>query len=261
MGIPLVAGREFVRGDNESAPPVAVVNQAMVAQYWRGENPVGKRLQVHNRWMQVVGVAANSKYRTLLEESKPFFYVPLRQNFSGQVNLNIRTSQRTETIAAALVGEIHALDSGLAVSQVISAREQVNRSTSSQRIAVTLLGVFGALALFLAVIGLYGVMSYAVSQSTRELGLRKALGARSSDLVWLVASHGAAMTALGIVLGGVVALLLTRLIATLLYHHSPNDALAFGSAFAIMGGASFSGCLVPALRAARADPLRALRGL
>jgi macrolide transport system ATP-binding/permease protein len=261
MGIPLVAGREFTRGDNEAAPLVAVVNEAMVAQYWRGENPVGKRVQVQGRWMQVVGVATDSKYRTLLEAAKPFFYVPLRQNFSGQVNLNIRTRQRAETIASALVGEIHALDSGLAPSDVISMREQVTRSTSAQRIAVTLLGVFGGLALLLAVIGLYGVMSYAVSQSKRELGLRKALGARSSDLVWLVASQGAAMTALGIVLGGGAALLLTRPIATLLYHVGPHDALAFGSAFAIMGVASFSGCLVPALRAARTDPLRALRDL
>jgi predicted permease len=261
MGIALVAGREFARGDNETAPLVAIVNESMVAQYWRGQSPVGTRLQVQGRSMRVVGVAANSKYRTLLEPPKPFFYVPLRQNFSGQVSINIRTRQRAETVAATLVSEIHALDPRLAPSDVISMREQVNRSTSSQNIAVTLLGVFGGLALLLAVIGLYGVMSYAVSQGKREFGLRRALGAQASDLVWLVASRGVAMTAVGIAAGGGVALLSTRLIAPLLYHVGPYDPLAFGSAFVIMVAAAAAGCLLPAVRGARIDPLGALRDL
>lgn len=177
------------------------------------------------------------------------------------MSLHIRTRQPADAIANALVGEIHAIDPGLAPADVISMREQVTRSTSSQRIAVTLLGVFGGLALLLAVVGLYGVMSFAVSQSTRELGLRKALGARGTDLVWLVAAQGVAVTALGIVAGGGAAWLLTRLIATLLYQVGPHDALAFGSAFVIMSVASFTGCVVPTLRAARIDPLRALHNL
>jgi macrolide transport system ATP-binding/permease protein len=259
MGIPLTWGREFTRSDNEAAPLVAVVNEAMAAQYSNGQNPLGKRMKVKGHWMAIVGVAKNSKYRTFLEAPKPFFYVPLRQNFSGQVNLHIRTRQRPETIAAALVQQIHALDPNLAPSEVITMREQADRSTSSQRIAVTLLGVFGGLALVLAAIGLYGVMSYAVSQSSRELGLRMALGARASDLLRLVMTDGLALTAVGLVLGAAVALGLTRLVAGLLYKVSPHDPLAFGLAFGVMLAASLTACFLPAWRATRTDPVRALR--
>jgi ABC-type antimicrobial peptide transport system permease subunit len=200
-----------------------------------------------------------SKYRTFFEASKPFFYVPLWQNFSGQVNLHVRTRQRPETIAAALVREIHALDPSFAPGEVITMREHVTRSTSSQLIAVTLLGVFGGLALVLAAIGLYGVMSYAVSQSTREFGLRMALGAQASDLLRLVMSQGLALTAGGIILGAGASLGLARLIAGLLYQVSPRDPLAFAFAFAVMTAASLAACLIPAWRATGTDPLRALR--
>jgi ABC-type antimicrobial peptide transport system permease subunit len=139
-------------------------------------------------------------------------------------------------------------------------REQINLSAlASQKIAVGLLSIFGGLALLLAAIGLYGVMSYAVSQSTRELGLRMALGARASDVLRLVMSHGLALSAGGVLLGAVAALLLTRLIGNLLYKVSPRDPVAFGSAFIVMTIASLAACLLPAWRATRIDPVRALR--
>ncbi|HXM76811.1 MAG TPA: ABC transporter permease, partial [Thermoanaerobaculia bacterium] len=259
LGIPLVSGREFTRADDGLAPLVAVVNQTMAARYWRGQDPIGKRVQVKGRWLQVVGVARTAKYQTLLETPKPFFYVPLRQNPSIPVNLTIRTSQSTGTMATALAREIHALDKNIAPSEVITMREQVDRSTASQRVAVTLLGAFGGLALLLAAIGLYGVMSHAVSQSTRELGLRMALGATASDLVRLVLSHGFTLTGGGIVLGAATALGLTRLLGYLLYEVSPRDPLAFGSAFLVMAIAALAACLVPAWRATRTDPVRALK--
>jgi predicted permease len=258
MGIPLVSGREFTRADDERAPMVAVVNDVMAAQYWRGQDPVGSRLQVKGRWMQVVGVATLSKYRNLTETPKPFFYVPMRQNSTGQ-GLLVRTSQGPGTMARALVREVHALDANLAPGEVITMQEQVDRTTAVQRVAVTMLGVFGGLALLLAAIGLYGVMSYAVSQRTRELGLRMALGAGTSDLLRLVMSQGFALTAAGVVLGGAGALGLTRLMGELLYKVSPRDPLAFGSAFAVMIVASLAACLLPAWRATRTDPVRALR--
>jgi predicted permease len=258
MGIPLVSGREFTRADDERAPMVAVVNDVMAAQYWRGQDPVGSRLQVKGRWMQVVGVATLSKYRNLTETPKPFFYVPMRQNSTGQ-GLLVRTSQGPGTMARALVREVHALDANLAPGEVITMQEQVDRTTAVQRVAVTMLGVFGGLALLLAAIGLYGVMSYAVSQRTRELGLRMALGAGTSDLLRLVMSQGFALAAAGVVLGGAGALGLTRLMGELLYKVSPRDPLAFGSAFAVMIVASLAACLLPAWRATRTDPVRALR--
>ena len=258
MGIPLVSGREFTRADNETAPPVAVVNEAMAAQYWRGQDPVGQRLQAKGRWMRVAGVARTSKYRNLTETSRPFFYVPLRQSSLGP-GLQIRTSLGPGTMARALVREVHALDPNLAPGEVITMREQVDRTTAVQRVAVMMLGVFGGLALSLATIGLYGVMSYTVSQSTRELGLRMALGANASDLLRLVMSHGIALTAGGIVLGAAAALGLTRLMGNLLYQVSPRDPLAFGSAFLVMAAASLAACFLPAWRATRTDPVRALR--
>jgi predicted permease len=258
MGIPLVEGREFARADNETAPLRAVVNEVMAAKYWRGRSPVGSRLQVKGRWMQVVGTAKMSKYRNLAEARKPFFYVAMRQNING-LNLNIRTSLSAEAVTKALVREIHALDANLAPGEVITMQEQVDRTTAVQRVAVTMLGVFGGLALLLAAIGLYGVMSYTVSQRTRELGLRMALGASTSNLLGLVLSHGLALTAGGVVLGAAAALSLTRLMGNLLYNVSPRDPLAFGSAFVVMAIVALAACFLPACRAARTDPVRALR--
>jgi len=257
MGIPLIEGREFRRADNETAPLVAVVNEVMAAKYWRGRSPVGSRLRVKDRWIQVVGTAKMSKYRNLAEAQKPFFYVAMRQNINGQ-NLNIRTSLGPDAVTKALVREIHALDANLAPGEVIAMQEQVDRTTAVQRVAVTMLGVFGGLALLLAAIGLYGVMSYTVSQRARELGLRMALGASTSNLLKLVLSHGLALTAGGVVLGAAAALGLTRLMGDLLYHVSPRDPLAFGSAFVVMAIAALAACFLPACRAARTDPVRAL---
>jgi len=258
VGIPLVSGREFTRADNETSAPVAIVNAAMAAQYWRVEDPVGRRLQVKGRSLGVIGVAALAKYGNLLERPKAFFYVPLRQSALGS-GLVIRTRLRPEAVGVALAREIHALDANLAPSETITLREQVDRTTSSQTMAVTLLTVFGGLALLLAAIGLYGVMSYAVSQSSREFGLRLALGARTSDLLRLVMTHGLALTAGGMLLGAAAAWELTRLLGDLLYRVSPRDPLAYGLALAVMTAASLAACGLPAWRATRTDPMHALR--
>jgi ABC-type antimicrobial peptide transport system permease subunit len=231
----------------------------MAGQYWPGRNPVGQRLQMKGVWMQVIGVAKLSRYRTLLETPKPFFYVPLRQNFSINVNLNVRTRLGPEAMATVLAREVKALDANLAVSEVITMREQVDRMSWTQRAAVILLGIFGGLALVLAAIGLYGVMSYAVSQSKRELGLRMALGADSSDVMRLVLSHGLTLTAGGVVLGAIAAVGLTSTIADLLYKVSPHDPMAFGSAFVVMAVVAMAACVLPAWRATRTDPVQALR--
>jgi predicted permease len=259
LGIPLVSGREFTRADDERAALVAVVNETMAQRYWQGRNPLGQRLQLKGRWMQIVGVAKDSKYSSVREKPTPFFFVALRQNNLRGGVLNIRTPLAPQTMAAALAREVHALDPNIAPYELITMQEQLERSTSPQMVAVTLVGVLGGLALLLAAIGLYGVMSYAVSQSTRELGLRMALGADASNLLRLVISRGLALTAGGVLLGGVVALALTRLLGNLLYKVSPYDPLAFGSAFVIMTMAALAACFLPAWRATRTDPAQALR--
>jgi len=259
MGIPLRSGREFSRADDENAPRVAIVNQTMVARYWRGQDPIGQRLQVKGNWVQVVGVVKDSKYYSMDEAPRPFFYVPLRQYFSIEPDIYIRTTQPLQTVQTALIREVRALDPNLAVFEMITLQEQVDRSTSHELVAVALVALFGGLALLLASIGLYGVMSYSVSQSARELGLRMALGAGASNVLGLVLSRGLLLTTTGLIIGVALALLLTRLLGNLLYQVSPRDPLAFAAAFAVMALASAAACFLPAWRATRTDPMRALR--
>jgi predicted permease len=258
LGIPLNSGREFTRADDENAARVAVVNQTMAARYWRGQNPIGQRLRVKGDWVRVVGIVKDSKYYSMDEAPRPFFYVPLRQYFDIEPEIHIRTTQPLQTIQTALIREVRALDPDLALYEMISLQEQVNRSTSAQLVAVTLVALFGGLALLLASIGLYGVMSFTVSQSTRELGLRMALGADASNVLRLVLSRGLLLTTAGIIIGVAVALLLTRLLGNLLYHESPRDPLAFAAAFVVTTLASVAACFLPAWRAARLDPVQAL---
>jgi predicted permease len=259
LGIPLLSGREFTRRDDENAPLVAIVNRTMVDRYWRGQDPIERRLQVKGRWARVVGVVADSKYESIGEVPKPFFYVPLRQDFVREPDLYIRTTQPLHSILATVVGEVHTLDANLALYEMITLREQVNRSTSPQLVAVTLVSILGGLALLLAAVGLYGVMSYAVAQSTRELGLRMALGADAANLLRLVISRGLQLTAGGVLFGAIAALALARLLGKFLYNVSPYDPWGFGSALIVMTMTSFSACLLPAWRAARTDPARVLR--
>src|ERR1700720_3792914 len=259
LGIPLVAGREFTKNDDENSPPVAIINEKMAGEYWPGKDPIGQRLKVKDNWMQIVGVAKNVKIETKLEAPRSFFYVPVRQNFFVGNTLLIRTREAPGAITNALAREVHALDPTLAPYAASRLQEQVDERGYTQRLAVTLLAIFGGMALFLAAIGLYGVMPFSVSQSTRELGVRMALGARAGDVLRLVISRGLALTGAGVLLGGAVALALTRLMGNMLYKVSPRDPVAFGAAFAVMTIAALAACCLPAWRAARTDPARALR--
>jgi predicted permease len=260
MGIPVVSGRDFTTGDDETGQPVAIVNETMAQRFWRGRDPVGQRLQVKGRWLRVVGLARDSKYSSLRESSHPFFYTPLRQSAGGGQNLMIRTSLGSRAIANALLREVKAIDAALAPGEVITMQEEIERRGWSQRAAVTLLASFGIVALLLAGVGLYGVMSHAVSQGRRELGLRMALGARAFQLLRMVASQGLRLTLAAFALGALAALAVTRLMGDLLYQVSPRDPQAFALAFLLMALAASAACLLPAWRAMRIDPVRALRG-
>jgi macrolide transport system ATP-binding/permease protein len=259
LGIRLLSGREFTRADDENAQLVAIVNQTMAARYWRDQDPIDRRLQVKGRWVRVVGVAADSKYESMRENPKPFFYVPLLQDFVRGPALYIRSTQPLQSISAGLLREAHALDGNLALYETITVQEQVDRSTSPQLVAVTLVSILGGLTLLLAAVGLYGVMSYSVAQANRELGLRVALGASAANLFRRVISRGLQLTAIGVLCGAAVGLALTRLLGTLLYNVSPNDPRAFASAVAAMTIASVAACLLPAWRATRTDPAQVLR--
>ena len=259
LAIPLASGRDFTTGDDERSAAVAIVSEAAAAKYWPGTDPIGKRLKLDKRLMQVVGVARDIRHRSILEPPTPIVYVPFAQNVSTVVGLFIRTSHGVASIAPALVREMRAIDPNVAPYEVLTMQEQIDRSTYAQRIAVTLVGLFGALALGLAAIGLYGVVAFAVSQSTRELGLRLALGASPSQLLAFVVSWGLRLTAVGLLLGIALALGTTRLLGDLLYKVNPRDPIAFAGALALMIATTLVACLVPATRAARIDAMRALR--
>ncbi len=259
LGIPIVSGREFMRTDDENAPPLAIINETMGAKYWPGKDPVGQRLKAKDRWLQIVGVAKNSNYHSKTETPIPFFYVPLRQNFRVQNSLVIRTRETPGAMMTALAREVHALDPNLAPLITERLQEQIDLISYSQRLAVSLVALFGGMALFLAAIGLYAVVSYTVSQGTRELGLRMALGAGTKDLMRLVMSRGLFLTASGVAVGVLAAFMLTRLMSNMLYKISPHDPLAFGSAIAVITIASLAACFFPAWRATRIDPIQALR--
>jgi predicted permease len=259
LGIPIVGGREFQRADDENALPVAIINETMAAKYWPGKDPNGQRLKMKDRWLQIVGVAKNVNYDTKFEPPRSFFYVPVRQNFSVSNNLLIRTRETPGAIRNALAREVHVLDSTLAPTAPFRVQDQVDRKGYTQQLAATLIAVFGAMALFLAAIGLYAVMSYSVSQTTRELGMRMALGANARDILRLVLSRGLRLTVAGIGIGGIAALLLTRLMGDLLYKVSPRDPIAFGFALIILLAVALIACFLPARRATRVDPVRALK--
>jgi predicted permease len=259
LGIPFVSGRDFSRADEDTAAPVAIVTEALAARYWPGADALGRRLQSKGRWMTVIGVVRDIKYSSLLQTPHPLYYVPLRQSASTVVGVFIKSSLPVGAVGPALVREIHALDPNLSPSELLPMQEQVDRSTSAQQIAVTLLGIFGSLAGVLAGNGLYGVMSYAVSTNMREFGLRMALGATPGELLRFVVARGLAMTGVGIAVGAATALGTTRLLGDLLYKVSPRDPVAFGAALALMLIASGIACVLPAWRAARTDPVRALR--
>jgi predicted permease len=258
-GVPLVRGREFTNADDENAAPVAVINEVMAARYFAGRDPVGQRLLVKGKPLRIVGIAKTAKYHNLIETPKPFFYTAMRQDPTTQVNISIKTRLGADAIAPAFGREIRAIDSNLAVSEIITMREQVDRMSWTQRAAFILLAIFCGVALILAAIGLYGVMAYAVSQRNRELGLRMALGASGRDLIRLVMWDCLALTLAGLTTGLAAAFGLTRLIADLLIKVSPHDPAAFVMAFVAAGVVALIACFIPALRAMNTDPVPALR--
>jgi macrolide transport system ATP-binding/permease protein len=260
LGIPIVSGRAFTDAEDETAAHVAIVDQTMAAQFWRGLDPVGSRVQVKGQRLRVVGVAKTIRTRNFLDAPKPYFYVPLRQNPAAIVGLQIRTPLGPAAIRPALVREIHALDSNIAPGEIITMREQLERTTASQLVALTMLIVFGGLALILAAIGLYGVMAATVAQSARQMALRVALGAETSHVLRLVLGTGLTVTAIGLAIGLAFALGTTRLMGYLLYEVNPRDPLVFAIALGVVALSSAAACSVPAFRATRTDPLQALRG-
>lgn len=259
MGISIIKGRAFTARDREGTPGVVIVNEALARRYWPGEDPLGKRIRDDKADLTVVGVARDGKYRSLSEEPLPYFYLPLFQHYEGRMTLHVRTYGNSAATIRAIRHQVHTLDKDLPLFDVKTMEDHLAIAFLPSRIMAALLGSFGILALLLAVVGIYGVMSYAVSQRTREVGIRMALGARMSNVIRMILRQGMIVVGIGLVVGMGAAISLTRFTSSLLYGISPTDPWTLAGVLLLLAIAGLSATLVPALRAARIHPMEALR--
>ena len=260
LGIPIAEGRGFQPSDREDAVPVVIVNQTMAKRYWPDQDPLGQRFTFFgfDRPVEVVGVAKDSKYINLGEDPRAVCYLPIAQLYTTAVTVVARTDGSPSQLLPTLRREIGALDSNLPLTGVETVDDRIGNSLWASRFAAWLLGIFGLLALALAVIGLYGVLSYAVNRRSREIGIRMAIGAQQSDVLAMILRQSLALVGVGLAAGGLLAYLSTRLIANMLFV-SATDPTAFAASIAVLLIAAGLASLLPARRATSINPIRVLR--
>ena len=261
LRIPLLSGREFTDSDRKDTAQVAIVNEAMAKQFWPNENALGKRFHFfgETQLREVVGIVRNTVVNAIGEEPQPLAYLPLTQDFSPAVTMQVRTSGKPEPVIATVRSHVQSLDTNVALTNWNTIGELLDQGLWAPRMGAALLAVFGGVALILAVVGVYGVLSYSVTQQTSEIGIRMAMGATTSNVSRLVVKQGMRLAIMGLVLGLVVAFAAMRLLSSLLFGVSPHDPLIFGGVALILATAAVLACYIPARRAANMDPLAALR--
>jgi putative ABC transport system permease protein len=264
MRVPLLRGRAFRENDDDKARLVAVVNQTMALQFWPNQDPIGKRFSLKSAtgpFVEVVGLAADGKFIFVGWDKKPYFFVPIAQNFSAYRTLQVRSSLPPESLIAQMQNEVLALDPNMPVSDVQTMRQSLAGGNGFFifQVGAILAAAMGLLGLTLAVVGVYGVVSFAASQRTHEIGIRMALGADRRDILQLVLRQGLLLVIGGVLSGLLLAWGLTRSMATLLVGVSPTDALTYCTATLLLGGIGLYACYAPARRSMQLDPMEALR--
>jgi putative ABC transport system permease protein len=265
LDIPLLQGRDFTEQDHWSRPGVVVVNRTLARRFWPGENPVGKRLTFDDDpdepgdWLTVIGVVGDVRQLSLVDEVMPQIYAPQSQVALPEMALLVRTSMDPAAIAPSVRGLVASLDPEIPVSEIQELVQLRDGSISTERFRTLVLGSFGVLALALALIGVYGVISYGVVQRTREIGIRVALGARRGQILRLVAGEGMVTVAGGIAVGLAGAAALSRLLVSLLFQVEPGDPATFLAIALLISGIALVACALPARRALRVDPAATLR--
>ncbi len=263
MGIPLLRGRGFANADAQSSLSVLIANETMAEAFWPGENPIGKRIRIGDGdrpWTTVVGVVADVRQQSLAEEQQPVYYRPLSQvGWPDRMYVAVRTRISPTDLVAGLRREVWAMDPRVPITNVSSASELIAESVAEPRFRTLVLSTFGVFAMLLAVVGIYGVMAHTVGDRTREIGIRMALGAGQGNIVKLVLNTGLGLTAIGVGVGVLAALGLTRFLESMLFGLAAHDVVTFGVVAIGLGGVSLLATYLPARRAARIDPLKSLR--
>jgi putative ABC transport system permease protein len=262
MRIPLLQGRYFRDSDTGTSQRVAIVNEAFVQKFWPGEQGVGRFVaaaDAPSRQIEIVGVVQTGVYSNLGEAGTPFLYRPLFQSYSPSVILHVRTSGSINEMVQALPGEIERLLPDVVAFDSRTMDQQLLLSVAPFRAAADSLSIISMIALGLAIVGVYGIASYATAQRTQEIGLRMALGATRKNIVWAIARQGAFLMASGILLGMPLAIGASFAVKKLLFDVAPLDVLTYSAALAIIASAGIVATLLPAMRASRIDPMRALR--
>lgn len=261
LRIPTLSGRDFTGFDRENTKPVVVINKAMADLVWPGQDALGKRftIVVDPHQYEVIGVVGTTIVGAVGEEPQPVAYFPERQQYSPFASLIVRTTGNPEALMGAVRAQVNQLDRNLALTNGQTIGQLLAQGLWAARMGAALLGLFGLLALILASVGIYGVLSYSVTQRTSEIGIRMALGAQSRQVLKLVLRQGMLLAAVGVLVGVAIALPVTRFASTLLYGVSPSDPLTYIVIAVLLMAVAFLACYVPARRATRIDPLVALR--
>jgi putative ABC transport system permease protein len=263
LGMNLEHGRLFDDFDSETKPLVAVVNEAMARAYWPNENPIGKRMRLSRtspEWTTVVGVVADARTESLASSNVPHLYASLYQQKGKHLAIFLRGHVDTRAIAHEVRDAVQSVNSALPGFGVETLNETVSASLAVRRFSMELIALFALTALLLAALGIYGVISYMVSERTHEIGVRMAMGARAEDVLALILRQGLTLTAVGVVAGIVFATLMARLMRALLFGVSTTDVPTYAAVVVLLGLVALVACLVPARRATRLDPVFALRG-
>ena len=267
MSIPVVEGRDVAWSDTPDSQPVIVVSQTMARTYWPRQNALGKRIKAgrsgaNAQWLTVVGIVGNVQHVDLINQPRPTMYFPASQDHGTGDTVRdwvLKTSADPAALASSVRAAVWAVDPALPITHVQTMEKLRGGATAQEQFNLLLVGLFAALALVLAAVGLYGVTAYAVAQRTRELGIRLALGAQPGDVLRIVLGQGARLVAIGLAIGTVASLALTRLMTTLLFGIGTRDPITFGGVFVLLAIVSLLACYIPARRAMRVDPVVALR--
>jgi len=265
MSIPLLLGRDFNSQDRSGTPMVGLVNESFMREYFPDESPIGARIswaRGPRQWMTIIGVVGDVKHFGLNLPEQPAFYssyAQLQQSWKRWMYTVVRSDTDIQTLTGQVKNQIWALDKLLPVTKVQSMTNVMATSTAVQQFNMTLMGIFAAVALTLAAVGIYGVISYSVAQRTHEIGIRMALGAQGADVLKLILRQGAMLAVTGVAIGLAIAVVLTRLMTSLLYGVSATDPLTFAVISLILVGVALGASFVPARRATKVDPMVALR--